>query len=564
MKSGPKVKSGFAKVVFSRSFLTLVLAIAQMVVLVILVYNLAPAGSWLYTVLTIVAVIVFIFVFEKDDLNPAYKLMWLLIIVLLPLTGALLYIVWGHRNVPRKLRRQMNAIELKIDATLRQNEDVLQQLTAVDDRHYHCARYLIDYAHSPVYPGSGQEEYYPIGQDFFPRFLDAIRGAKKYIFMEYYILEPGLMLDTTLDILRQKAAEGVDVRLVWDGFGSMFTLPRGFMEDLRASGISCQVFSPLYLRLFVQGYAMLNHRDHRKITIVDGEVGFSGGLNFADEYINEKVRFGEWKDTAFLIRGEAVYSLTTIFLRTWDFVTGRTSDYAAFRADVLRNLPPSHARQSGAQHRVESGGCGSAIGGTEGDDSNGVQDAALPTFEARGFIQPYWDSPLDGENISENAYLNIIRQARRYVYISTPYLILDNEMITGLTLAAKSGVDVRILTPGVPDKPTVYLVTQSYYRILLKEGVRIYQYTPGFNHAKMYVADDAVAVVGSANMDYRSLYLHFESCVAFYGGPVVPATKQDMLRSFEKAHEVTLEEVQTMPFFRRIAQIFARFFAPLL
>lgn len=526
--AGPKVKSGFKKIVFSRAFATLVLAIAQMVFLVVVIYNLAYYGSWIYNILTIVSVIVFAVVFEQDELNPAYKLMWLLIIVLLPLSGAVLYLLWGHRNVPRRQRRQLYRIERGANAAMAQDEAYLDALAARDRRLHQSALYLANFGRSPVWPASGLEEYYPLGEDFFPRFLDTIRAAKRYIFMEYYILEPGVMLDATLEILRQKAAEGVDVRFIWDGFGSMFNLPHDFADTLRGWGIKCYAFSPIRLRLIVSSYAMLNHRDHRKITVVDGKVGFSGGLNFADEYINVKERFGEWKDTAFLIRGEAVYNLTNTFLRAWDFVSGENSDYAAYHAD-----------------------------------SHWSTEWGRPSFE-KGYIQPYWDSPLDGENVSENAYLNVIRHAQDYVYICTPYLILDHEMITNLTLAAKSGVDVRILTPGIPDKPTVYLVTQSYYRILLKEGVRIFQYTPGFNHAKMYVSDDTTAIVGSANMDYRSLYLHFENCVAFYGGPVVPATKKDMLESFAKSHEVTLAEVEQMPFWRRFIQIIAKFFAPMM
>lgn len=523
-KKKHRAKSRIQKIVFSRSFALLVLAIIQIVFLAVVIYNVAPIGSVLYTILTIVSVLVIVIVFEQDELNPAYKLMWLLIVVLMPLTGGVFYLIWGHRTVPMRVSRKFSQIEAAADAALTQDESIMDALYRQDPGLYQSARYLERYACSPIYPATGEEEFYPIGQDFFPRFLDAIRAAKKYIFMEYYILEVGYMLDTTIEVLRQKVREGVDVRLVWDGFGSMFTLPHNYAERLRSYGIKCYVFSPIRLDLLMSSYAMLNHRDHRKITVVDGEVAFSGGLNLADEYVNVKQRFGEWKDTAFMIKGRAVYSMTTIFLRAWDYVSGETTNFTAYDTQDPAKLPV-------------------------------LKDC---------YIQPYWDSPLDDENVSENAYLNIIRHANEYVYICTPYLVLDHETITNLSLAAKSGVDVRILTPGIPDKPTVYLVTQSYYRTLLKEGVRIYQYTPGFNHAKMYVSDDKIAVVGSANMDYRSLYLHFENCVSFYGGPMVNATKKDMLTNFAKSQEITLEDLRQMPLRRRFIQLVAKFFAPML
>jgi cardiolipin synthase len=464
-------------------------------------------------------------VLEKDDLNPAYKLMWMLIIVILPVFGMLVYLTWGHRTVPRRKRRRMQQIDQRYKEAARQDEATMEALAAQDAALGQSAHYLEKYASSPVY-AAGQCEYYPLGQDFFPRFLQEIAKAEQSIFMEYYIWEEGEMLGKTLDILRAKAREGVDVRILIDGIGSLLTLPPGYEKKLRSWGIQCFIFEPIRVTPHITHYAMLNHRDHRKITVIDGKVAFSGGLNFADEYINVKERFGEWKDNSFMLTGGAVFSLTTTFLRGWDFASATTSDLERCRPPAA---PP-----------------------------------ACPPSLGQGFVQPYHDSPLDAENVSENAYLNIIRNARNYVWISTPYLILDHEMITSLTLAAKSGVDVRILTPGIPDKPTVFLVTQSYYSVLLRGGVRIYEYTPGFNHAKMYVSDDKTAVVGSANMDYRSLYLHFENCVAFYGGSLVGQARRDMEECFAKAHEMTLQETKDLKLGRRILQIIARFFAPML
>lgn len=508
----------------SRTFLLVLLAALQIGVIVLLVYQFASYGVATYAVIAVITVLVLVGILEKDEINPAYKMMWVLIIVLMPIFGALFYVLWGHNYVPRRNHTVMQQVAKRIDPTLRQQEEVLDSLVAADPDLGQSARYLVRHAVSPVYPCT-DAEYYPLGEDFFPRFLDAIKSAEKYIFMEYYILEPGMMLDTTVAILAQKAAEGVDVRLMWDGIGSLFTLPPGYDRMLQDKGIKCARFLPVRFTIHLSEYGMLNHRDHRKITVVDGKVGFTGGLNFADEYINAKERFGVWKDTALRLTGPAVYSLTTTFLRGWDFATATETDLALYQS------PP--ARQE-------------------------------PACLNCGFVQPFWDSPLDRENVSENTYLNVIRHAKDYVYICTPYLILDHEMITMLGLAAKSGVDVRILTPGIPDKRPVYWVTQSYYPVLLAAGVRIFEYTPGFNHAKMYVSDDRTAIVGSANMDYRSLYLHFENCVSFYGGDTVGLVKQDMLDCFAISHEVTLEETRQIKPLRRVLQIGAKFFAPIL
>ena len=310
------------------------------------------------------------------------------------------------------------------------------------------------------------------------------------------------------------------MRILYDSFGSLFTLPTDYDEKLRSEGIACYAVNPIHFSLHISDYKMLNHRDHRKITVVDGEIGFTGGLNFADEYINRKDRFGVWKDTGFCLRGPGVYPLTVTFLKMWDFVTECESDY------------PSYAPRG--------------------------------EYTANGLVQPYCDSPLDGENVSENAYLNILQRAERYVDIVTPYLIVDNEMLSALRLAAKSGVSVRIMTPGVPDKWYVYYVTQSVYPSLLRAGVRIFEYTPGFVHAKMYVSDDKIAVVGSANMDYRSLYLHFENCCTFYGDHMVSDVKKDVDETFLQCREITLADTAQVPLYKRLCQLFLRFFAPMM
>lgn len=516
------------RVVLSKTFAFAILALLQIAFLVVLLYLFAGLGIVAYGIISVITVVVLIAFFEQDDVNPAYKLAWVMLILLLPLGGVLFYLLWGHRRVPRRQQRHFEQIEQNAKGVMRQHKGVFAALKHANKHMYHTARYLLRYANAPLYTDT-DITYYPIGEDFFPPYIEALQNAKKFIFLEYFIYQEGYMWNTVLGILREKAAEGLDVRVVFDGFGSLFTLPPGYEKKLREMGIKCYAFSPLRPTLHVSDYAMLNHRDHRKITAIDGDIAFSGGLNMADEYINVASRFGEWKDTAFMLRGQAAFSLTVTFLKAWDFVAGTKSDYETYRpAPPTLPAPPPSKR---------------------------VRD---------GLVQPYDDTPLDGENVSENVYLRLITCAERYVYICTPYLALDHEMITALTLAAKSGIDVRILTPGIPDKPTVFVLTQSYYATLLRAGVRIYEYTPGFNHAKMYVSDDRIAVIGSANMDYRSLYLHFENGAVFYGGHTVQNVKTDMMQSFARATEISLDDTRHLPWHKRIIRIIVRFLAPML
>ena len=505
--------------ILSKTFLFAVLILAQICFLIALVVEFSRVGTVAYTVLTLVSTLVIVAVIEHDDINPAYRIMWMLIVIFLPITGALFYLWWGSQFATRKNTEKFADIELEASAAMRPDSDVMDALLTADPTFRRSVDYLSACAAAPLYTDT-QSEYFPLGQDFFARFLKEIRAAKKSIYMEYFIIEEGSMWGETLEILKQKAAEGLDVRLLYDGFGSMFTLPNDYDDTLRAAGIKCLVFNPVRFSLHISDYKMLNHRDHRKITVIDGETGFTGGLNFADEYVNIKERFGVWKDTGLMLKGPGVYSLTVTFLKMWDFVAGTRTHYADY-------MPQTR-------------------------------------FEADGYVQPYCDSPLDRETISENAYLNVLRRAERYVYIVTPYLIIDNEMISALCLAAKSGVDVRIITPGIPDKWYVYAVTRSYYPRLLEAGVRIFEYTPGFIHAKMYVSDDKEAIVGSANMDYRSLYLHFENCCAFYGGRIVRDVRDDVRAAIAESREVTFEDVRKLPFFRWLLQTALRLFSPLM
>ena len=473
---------------------------------------------WLTPALTVLSVIIVIWLVRKYD-NPMYKITWMLVIVLLPLFGGLFYLFWG--NTPLNRARTQHQYEPKPpDFTDYMRTPATKELIEQHPRHAARARYIETLDGMPVWTNT-ETKYFRIGEEMFDSMCKELRRAQKFIFLEYFIIEEGIMWDTILDILREKEAAGLDVRVLYDGFGCLFTLPPNYAETLRAQGIQCFAVSPFRFSWHPSDYKLLNHRDHRKITVIDGEVGFTGGMNFADEYINRKKRFGVWKDTGFMLQGPAVFSLTVTFLKMWDYV-------AETRTQYLDYLPES----------------------------------AYPASE--GFVQPYCDSPLDSENVAENAYFNVLRHAQHYVYLMTPYLILDNEMTTELCLSAKSGVDVRIITPGIPDKPYVYYVTQSYYPELLRAGVRIYEYTPGFVHAKMFVSDGKLAIVGSANTDYRSLYLHYENCCQFFGGQIVNRVKEDFEATMAMCHEVTAEDIRRVPLYKWLAQMFLRLFAPLM
>jgi cardiolipin synthase len=330
------------------------------------------------------------------------------------------------------------------------------------------------------------------------------------------------MWQTILDILEKKAAEGVDVRLIYDGFGCLTTLPNKYYETLRKKGIKCVVFNPFRPLLNV----IQNNRDHRKLCIIDGHTGFTGGINLADEYINQKKRFGHWKDTAIMLKGEAVWNMTIMFLHMWHVITNKKE---------------------------------------EGPYENYYPYTYHPEpFAGDGFVQPFCDTPLDNETVGENVYLNIINRAKRYVYICTPYLIIDNEMVTALMLAAKSGIDVRIMTPGIPDKKMVFLLTQSYYEQLLEAGVKIYEYMPGFLHSKTFVCDDEIGVVGTINLDYRSLYLHFEDGVWMYRNSVIADIKKDFVDTMEYCNPISLEFCRSRKLPVRIMQNVLRLVAPML
>lgn len=506
------------KLIFSRLFIVVLGMAIQFFWLLNLLYRFSYHFTFVNLGLRILAIIIALRIVSRW-MNPSYKLAWTFIILMSPVLGLLIYFVFGRSELTKRTKVKLARVHEEVVPLLVQNPDYQKELEEIDPIVASQSAYLSDWAQFPVYKKTATE-YYPCGEEMFPKMLEAMEGAKEYIFLEYFILEYGIMFDRVIEVLERKVKEGVDVRLIYDDVGCVTTLPANFYVDLQKEGIKCAAFNPFRPVLSI----IMNNRDHRKILVVDGNIAFTGGINIADEYINKKERFGYWKDTGIRLEGEAVWSFTCMFLEMWNYITHSTEDYLRYRPKELSELP----------------------------------------FRTDGFVQPYGDTPLDKENTSENVYMNIINKARRYVYIFTPYLIMDQELLISLCNAAKCGVDVRIITPGIPDKKMIYLLTQADYQRLIENGVKIYQYTPGFLHAKCFVSDDTIATVGSINLDYRSLYLHFECGVFLYQSDAVMQVKKDMEETMAQSEQVTLEFCRHRALPIRLMQSVLRLLAPLL
>lgn len=512
----------FLKMLFSRMVvvaLALALQVAALILMLVIFEDYVVFFYAFCLLISLLAVLKIV----NDRSNPGYKIAWLIPILLFPIFGGVFYLLFGGNRLGRRTRRKMQKVNEKMKNALPPDPLMLQQLKAENPRAAHQAHYIQNKAFCPPCRHTFTE-YLPSGEQKFERLKEELVKAKRYIFLEYFIIQEGIMWDTVLEILKEKVKQGVDVRVIYDDVGSLTTLPYHYERKLEAAGIACCVFNPFVPVLS----ARLNNRDHRKILVIDGYIGFTGGINLADEYINAYPKHGHWKDSAILLKGDAVWNLTVMFLSLWEYIRGVDEDY-----DRYRPLPEELA-------------------------------AVRVPDEQGGYVQPFADSPLDNEAVGESVYLNMINQAMDYVYITTPYLILDNEMITALGTAAKSGVDVRIITPHIADKWFVHAVTRANYEALVEDGVRIYEYTPGFIHAKTFASDDELGVVGTINLDYRSLYLHFECGTWLYRTPSVLAVKEDFLKTLEVCREITYEDCRKVSKLRLFGRAVLRVFAPLM
>lgn len=476
-----------------------------------------------------VAVLIYII---SDEENSSIKLSWVVPILVIPVFGTLFYLFLKMQPGTWLINRRIGELQEETAPLLSQDPETEESYNRLNAGGGNLVRYMNRYGRYPIYSGT-EAKYFPLGDDFFPALLEELKKAEVFIFMEYFIVERGVMWDSILAILEEKAKAGVEVRFMYDGMCSLVLLPYSYPQELEKKGIRCKMFSPMKPALS----SYQNNRDHRKICVIDGHTAFTGGVNLADEYINRRARFGHWKDTAVMVKGPAVQSFTMMFLQLWGVTECGKEEYGRF-------LYPGEAP-------------------CEEHSGPGTSPRPYET-DGMGFVMPYADSPLDGENVGEQVYLDILGHARRYVHIMTPYLILDDITLAALKYAAKRGVETVIIMPHIPDKIYAYLLARSYYEELLKAGVRIFEYTPGFVHAKMFVCDDEEAVVGTINLDYRSLYLHFECAAYFCQNPVVLEVERDMQETLLKCEEITLAACRSYPLIKRFAGKALRLFAPLM
>ncbi len=504
------------RMLFNRVTLIVLSILAQIFTLTIIIKSFSNYLFLFDTLFTIVSILVVIYILNSKS-DPAYKIAWIIPIMLFPIFGGLFFLMFGGAGLSSRMKRSMTLISEKMKECLSQNEETVKSLFEENKIAYNQVKYIERYTMCPVYDNS-HTELLPSGESFFKSLIEELEKAEKYIFIEFFIIEEGIMWNTILDILISKVKQGVDVRVVYDDVGCMFKLPLGYNKKLESLGIKCCVFNPFIPIMSIR----LNNRDHRKIVVIDGKVAFTGGVNIADEYINVIEKFGHWRDCAIKISGDAVWSLTVMFLSVWSYLRDSKEDYSLFMPE---------------------------------------QENAL---KCCGYVQPFDDSPLDDEHVSEAVYMNLINQAQKYIYIETPYLIADNKMMVALSLAAKRGVDVRILTPHIPDKKYAFAVTRSNYEELLESGVSIYEYTPGFNHGKTFVVDDTYAVVGTINLDYRSLYLHFECGVWLYNTESVHQVKQSTIEALKVSQKVTLDDVRNITKIKKVTRTVLKIFAPLM
>lgn len=469
---------------------------------------------WLGIALTAISIATALHLITRPD-KYAFKILWTFLILLFPLFGGVMYWTFHFQTASTGFRKILQKIEDAQHAEYR-TLCVSEEPTTTNGQDARLLSYLRNTAAFPAYEHT-ESRYFGDGKEMLSSMLADMRRAEKFIFLEYFIVEEGLMWDSILKVLRERVADGVDVRVIYDDLGCLLTLPVGYQKTLRSYGIQCEIFNRFHPLLTT----LQNNRDHRKIAVIDGKIAYTGGINLADEYINEKLRFGHWRDCAVRLQGAAAESFTAMFLQTWHLLSKTR--------EPLRDLIAD-------------------------------RDTSTPSD---GWVQPYADSPMDKIHTGERIYMHAISRSQKSLYITTPYMTVGEEMIAALKWCAQSGVDVRIFTPGIPDKKVVFFTTRSYYRELLSAGVKIYEYTPGFIHSKMVVSDDDFCMIGSTNMDFRSLYLNYECGACFYGSKMIADVKNDILNLQNDCREITEADCKSNLFIKFLQDV-CRMFAPIM
>ena len=503
-------------VIFGRTLIVIGAFLIQFALLISCFLWMREYSLMVYTGFSILGMAVILHIFNSRG-NPDFKLVWMLPILLFPVFGALFYLYISFQPGTGYIYRRLTMLGHQSKKYLKQNSQQKEKLKQENPQMDGMVSYMMEHGNCPVY-GQTSVTYFPLGDDMFPEMLRQIEKAEKFIFMEYFILEEGYMWETILELLKKKVKEGVEVRVLYDGMCVLTLLPSFYPRILEKEGIRCKMFAPIK-PLFSSHY---NNRDHRKILVIDGKTGFTGGIHLADEYINKQQRIGHWKDTGLMIQGAAVQKFTCMFLEMWNVSERRDPDDETFLT----------AHETDRQ-----------------DD---------------GYVIPYDVMPYGTERMGKQVYLDILNTACKYVHIMTPYLILDYEMITALTFAAKRGVEVAIIMPHIPDKKYAFALAKTYYNELLEAGVQIWEYEPGFVHAKVFVSDDKKAAVGTVNLDYRSLYHHFECGVFFYGNSEIKKVEEDFQKTKEKSIFITPADYKKLKLTTRLEGKVLRIVAPLM
>ncbi len=514
LKKGQK---GIVHAVFSRlGLIVFLLAVQVMVLFGVFQWfeEFLPhilGGTALFTVVIVLSLL------NNRRLDPTSKITWLIVIMLLPVFGALLFWYTQSDIGHRALKARFSQLNEQTKEIIPQSEQTADHLAKESPGAASLARYIRKSGCYPVFERTAVT-YFPIGEKKWNEMLRQLEQAKHFIFLEYFIVDEGLMWGKILEILARKAAEGIDVRVMYDGTCEFSTLPHDYPRRLRALGVKCKMFAPV--TPFVSTY--YNYRDHRKILVIDGHTAFNGGVNLADEYINHIEKHGHWKDTAIMLKGEAVRSFTLMFLQMWG-MDEKEQEFSRFLSFPL-----------------------------------------VPPADCKGYVLPYGDCPLDNDRVGERVYMDILNRSQRYVHIMSPYLILDAEMETALKFAAERGVDVKLILPGIPDKSAPYALAKTHYRSLLESGVKIFEYAPGFVHAKVFVCDDQEAVVGTINLDYRSLYHHFECATYLQGIRCIPEMEADFQNTLKECRMVTPETIRKEKWTLKLFGFILKAIAPLM
>ena len=511
-----KGMKGVKTIIFGRTLIVVFAFLVQFALLTAISIWLREYSYIFYLIFIVLSVSVVLHLFNSSG-SPEFKLVWMLPLIIFPVFGALFYLYVYTQLGTKMLFRRLRFLSGYTKQYVPQNMQVKARLKERNPQMGHFADYMEEYDNSPVYDHT-QVTYYPLGDDQFVDMLEELKKAEKFIFLEFFIVEEGEMWNSILDILKEKAKAGVEVRVMYDGMCVLALLPYFYPKVLQAQGIQCKMFAPIR-PVFSTYY---NNRDHRKIMVIDGKVAFTGGTNLADEYINRKVRFGHWKDTAVRLKGKAAERFTYMFLEMWNVTEMKEEHYLRYKTPENFSMPND------------------------------------------GFVIPYEVSPYGKERVGKKVYLDILNTAEKYVHIMTPYLILDYEMIMALTYAAKRGIDVAIIMPHIPDKIYAFAVAKTYYNELLDAGVKIYEYEPGFVHAKVFVSDDTKAVVGTINLDYRSLFHHFECGALLYENSQIAAVEEDFRNTLKKCIKIKAGDYQKQKLYMRVIGKVLRMFAPLM